>query len=181
MEIRYKEFVNARVLYETVLTTFTANTNIIAFVVVEYAELALKYFRDIDVRKVLRSYFDSFPFSEALLFGLLEFYIKHIEFRETRENEIYEQFLAIVVDGLRRAMQNSPQDYRQIAKIARKYLRDYVPSIYLLKKAEKKIREMEMATRREETLGSKRLLEEEERVGCEERKAFSPTKLGIDC
>lgn len=63
MEIRYKEFLNARVLYETILTTFTTNTNIIAFVVIEYAELALKYFRDIDVRKVLRSYFDSFPFS----------------------------------------------------------------------------------------------------------------------
>jgi hypothetical protein len=34
------------------------------------------------------------------------------------------------------------EDYRQVSKIARKYLRDYVPSIYLLKKAEKKIREM---------------------------------------
>lgn len=33
MEIRYKEFLNARVLYETILTTFTANTSIIAFVV----------------------------------------------------------------------------------------------------------------------------------------------------
>lgn len=82
-----------------------------------------------------------------------------MEFRETRDNEIYEQFLGIAVDGLRRALQNNPQEYRQIGKIVRKYLRDYVPSIYLLKKAEKKIREMEMAVRRGEESG-KRVLGE---------------------
>lgn len=81
MEIRFKEIVNARVLYETILTTFTTNTSIVAFTLIEYAELALKYFRDIDVRKVLRSYFDSFPYSERLFFGILEFYIKHVEFK----------------------------------------------------------------------------------------------------
>jgi hypothetical protein len=162
------------VLYETILTTFTANTGIVAFAVIEYAELALKYFRDIDARKLLRSYFDTFPYHETLFLGILEFYIRHVEFRETRDNDIYEQFLAIVVEGLRRALQNAPEEYRQVGKVARKYLRDYVPSIYLLKKAEKKIREMEMEARREST-GGKRVLPEEERVGFEERN--SPYKL----
>jgi hypothetical protein len=37
MELRYKEFQNARVIYETILTTFTTNVDIIAFVVIEYA------------------------------------------------------------------------------------------------------------------------------------------------
>ena len=151
MEIRYKEFLHARVLYETILTTFTANTSIIAFVVFEYAELALKYFSDIDVRKMLRNYFDSFPFNEALFYGLLEFYIRHVEFKENPKdnNNAYEEFLGILVDGLRRAFENAPESYRQINKIAKKYLRDYVPSIFLLKKAEKKIKEMEIHSRKE--------------------------------
>jgi len=63
MELRYKEFQNARVIYETILTTFTANVNIIAFVVIEYAEFALKYFRDIDAKKMLRNYFEAYPFN----------------------------------------------------------------------------------------------------------------------
>lgn len=44
--------------------------------------------------------------------------------------------------------------------MTRKFLRDYVPSIYLLKKAEKKIREMEVAARRDINNG-KRMLGEE--------------------
>lgn len=163
MEIRYKEYLNARVLYETILTTFTSNTNIIAFVVFEYAELALKYFRDIDVKKMLRSYFDSFPFNENLLYGLLEFYIKHVEMKDNTKdsNEIYEQFLSIIVDGLRRAIENGVENYKQVNKISKKYLRDYIPSIYLLKKAEKKIKEMEIQTNKnkEQLASTKRLPE----------------------
>jgi hypothetical protein len=67
----------------------------------------------------------------------------------TRDNnDIYEQFLSIIVDGLKRALENSPESYKQINKIAKKYLRDYVPSIYLLKKAEKKIKEMEILSKK---------------------------------
>lgn len=57
--------------------------------------------------------------------------------------------MGILVDGLRRAFENVPDSYRQINKIAKKYLRDYVLSIFLLKKAEKKIKEMEIQSRKE--------------------------------
>lgn len=100
---------------------------------------------------MLRNYFDSFPFNEALFYGLLEFYIRNVEFKENPKdnNNAYEEFLGILVDGLRRAFENVPDSYRQINKIAKKYLRDYVPSIFLLKKAEKKIKEMEIQSRKE--------------------------------
>ena len=62
MEIRYKEYLNACVLYETLLTTFTANPDILLSILLQYSDLALKYFRDIDVKKVLKSYFDAYPF-----------------------------------------------------------------------------------------------------------------------
>ena len=82
--------------------------------------------------------------------------------------------MSVAIEGLRRAYLNLPDDYRQLAKIVRKHLRDYIPSIYLLKRAEKRIREMEMAVRKEGT-GGKRVLTEQERVGFEDRR--SPSKL----
>lgn len=78
MEIRYKEFLNARTLYETLLTTFTANPDILLTVLLQYSELALKYFGEIDVKKVLKSYFDAYPFHEGLFFALLRFYKNHV-------------------------------------------------------------------------------------------------------
>jgi len=47
LELRAKEYNNAKTLYETILTVFTANIDIIAYVVVEYAEFIIKYFRDV--------------------------------------------------------------------------------------------------------------------------------------
>ena len=82
MELRYNEHVNARILYESILTTFTANLDIISFIVFEYAELALKYFRDIEPKKMLKDYFESYPFHERIFFGLLDFYIKNVELKE---------------------------------------------------------------------------------------------------
>ena len=58
MEIREKEFKNARTLYETLLTTFTVNPDILLVILEQYSELAMKYFRDsIDVKELLKSYF----------------------------------------------------------------------------------------------------------------------------
>ena len=61
----------------------------------EYAEPALKYFRDIEPRKMLRNYFELYPFNKRLFFGLLDFYIKHVELKEGgREGrEISDQFI----------------------------------------------------------------------------------------
>lgn len=64
-----------------------------------------------------------------------------------------------MVDGLRRAFENMPDSYRQINKIAKKYMRDYVPSIFLLKKAERKIKEMEIQSRKGPETNNKRLSE----------------------
>lgn len=47
LELRAKEYNNAKTLYENILTVFTANIDIIAYVVVEYAEFIIKYFRDV--------------------------------------------------------------------------------------------------------------------------------------
>jgi hypothetical protein len=82
MEIRYKEFLNARILYETMLSTFTANPDILEIILQQYADLSLKYFRDIDVRKLLKSYFEAYPFHEGLFFTVLRFYRQHVELKE---------------------------------------------------------------------------------------------------
>lgn len=64
MELRYKDYNNAKILYETILTTFTANLEIVSFIVLEYAEFSLKYFRDIEFSKgLLKTYFSAYPFS----------------------------------------------------------------------------------------------------------------------
>lgn len=52
------------------------------------------------------------------------------------------QFIKIVVDGLRRALQTLPDRYPQISKVARKIVREYVGSIFSVKSAEKQIKEM---------------------------------------
>ena len=158
MEIRYKEFLNAKVLYETMLTTFTANPDIVAAVLQQYSELCLKYFRDIDVRKLLRSYFEAYPFHEGLFFTVLRFYRNHVEVKEgSREGKmVIEQVMDIVVEGLRRAKETLPFRYSHISKLARKIMRDYVGTIYSVKTAERKIREMEMNYRRESQQSFKR-------------------------
>ena len=89
MEIRYKEFLNARILYETLLTTFTSNPDILLLILQQYSDLALKYFRDIDVRKLLRSYFEAYPFHEGLFFALLRFYRQHVELKEGSKDSKY--------------------------------------------------------------------------------------------
>ena len=71
MEKRYKEFNNARMLYETILTIFTTNMDIICFILFDYAEMTLKRFSDVNVRKLLRSYFDAYPFHEEFFLSIL--------------------------------------------------------------------------------------------------------------
>lgn len=58
----------------------------------------------------------------------------------------------------------SPKRYSHISKLARKILREYVGSIFLIKAAERKIKEMEMIQRRnaERSRSLKRPLENEE-------------------
>lgn len=59
-----------------------------------------------------------------------------------------DQFIEIVVEGLRRSIEVSIDRYGHISKLARQILREYVGSIFLVKTAERKIKEMEMFERR---------------------------------
>jgi hypothetical protein len=60
LELRAKEYNNAKMLYESVLTVFTSNINIVAYILIEYAEFTVKYFRDVEFsKKLLKTYFDS--------------------------------------------------------------------------------------------------------------------------
>jgi hypothetical protein len=61
---------------------------------------------------------------------------------------VLDQFVEIVVEGLRRALQTLPERYSHINKLARKIMREYVGSIFSVKTAERKIKEMEMSERR---------------------------------
>jgi hypothetical protein len=68
-----------------------------------------------------------------------------------------------MVSGLKRALENDSERYRHISKVARKYMRVYVTSIFLIKGAERKIKEMEMQVKREADLVNKRIMPEEDR------------------
>lgn len=72
LELRAKEYNNAKNLYETILTVFATNIDIISYVVVEYAEFMIKYFRDVELsKKILKNYFESFILNEYLFLNYL--------------------------------------------------------------------------------------------------------------
>lgn len=77
-----------------------------------------------------------------MFFSLLQFYKNHVESKDNSKEgkEANDQFLAIILDGLSRAIKLVPDRYPYISKVARKYLRDFVPSIFLVKVAERKIK-----------------------------------------
>jgi hypothetical protein len=66
-----------------------------------------------------------------------------------------------MVSGLKRALENDTERYGHVSKVARKYMRTYVTSIFLIKGAERKIKEMEMQVKREGDSINKRTLSEE--------------------
>lgn len=67
----------------TILTSFSANIEIIAYILIEYVEFYIKYFRDISYAKlILKEYFNTYPFNEYLFFNYLEFFVKHIEYKD---------------------------------------------------------------------------------------------------
>ena len=53
----------------------------------------------------------------------------------------------IVTNGLARAMEND-RDYHVVRKVVDKYMRDFVTSIFLIKAAERKIKEVEIRTKK---------------------------------
>ncbi|CAM6000900.1 unnamed protein product [Sphagnum balticum] len=61
-------------------------------------------------------------------------------------------------------MENYPDRYAHISRLARKHIRNYITSIFLVKGAERKIKEMEILTRRTLEQVQKRVLEEEDRA-----------------
>ena len=61
------------------LTVFTTNLFIVTHAVLEYADFSVRYFREITfAKKLLQTYFKSYPFNEQLFIGLLEFYEKNV-------------------------------------------------------------------------------------------------------
>jgi hypothetical protein len=145
LEIRCKEFNNAKILYDTVLNVFASNTEIISYIVLEYAEFVLKYFRDLEFSKrLLKNYMDAYGFNLYLFQGCLQFYIKHVELKESNR-EIFDEFTAIVLVGLAKAQTSvSPKDYLKIKNIANHQMRNYLNTIYYIKSAERKIKEPEI-------------------------------------
>jgi hypothetical protein len=82
-----------------------------------------------------------------------------------------------MVSGLKRALENDNERYGHVSKVVRKYMRTYVTSIFLIKGAERKIREMEMQVKREADSINKRTLGEEERPQLEEQfRLFSASR-----
>jgi hypothetical protein len=126
---------------------FTSNINIVSYIVIEYAEFMIKYFRDIEfAKKLLKTYFESSVYNEYLFLSYLEFFINHVEYKENSKDskETYEDFVGIICNGLGRAFDNTPEKYKSLKKIVQKYLRDYIVSIYSIKASEKRIKESEL-------------------------------------
>lgn len=58
LEMRAKDSNNAKSLYETILTVFASNINIVSFILIEYSEFMIKYFSGADfAKKLLKNYF----------------------------------------------------------------------------------------------------------------------------
>ena len=83
LELRSKEITNVKALYLTILTVFTANIDVISHSIIEYIEFSVKYFRDIsNARAILKEYFYSYPYNEYLFVNCLDFFVKHVEYKE---------------------------------------------------------------------------------------------------
>ena len=115
---------------------------------IEYVEFYIKYFRDISYAKlILKEYFNSYPFNEYLFLNYLEFFVKHIEYKDgTKEaKEVADEFVTTVLIGLKKAYECvSNAEYRGIKKRVNNQMRNYILSIYLIKGAERKIKEQEI-------------------------------------
>lgn len=133
------------------LNVFASNTEIVAYVVLEFAEFVLKYFRDLDFSKrLLRNYLDAYGFNLYLFQGCLNFYVKHCELKENNR-EIFEEFIELMLAGLAKA-QNTLEDknYVKVRAIANNEMRCYLNTIYFIKSAERKIKEQELRIQRGE-------------------------------
>jgi hypothetical protein len=74
-------------------------------------------------------------------------------------------------------MENTPDRYKHVSKVARKYLRNYITSIFLIKGAERKIKEMEIQVKKSIDLISKRPPPAEEMLEAYEQvPLYSPVK-----
>jgi hypothetical protein len=48
--------------------------------------------------------------------------------------------MSLVSIGLKRTLENTPERYELVSKVAKKCIRNYISSIYLVKAAERKIK-----------------------------------------
>ena len=105
----------------------------------------MKYYRDINnAKQIFKDYFNSYPYSEYLFTNYLDFFVKHIEYKDgTKEaKEVADEFINAILTGLRKAYETlSEADYNTIKKRVNHQMRNYILSIYLIKGAERKIKE----------------------------------------
>lgn len=73
-------------------------------------------------------------------------------------------------------MENTPDRYKHVSKVARKYLRNYITSIFLIKGAERKIKEMEIQVKKNIDLVNRRPAPAEEAEPFEQVPLYSPAK-----
>ena len=77
----------------------------------------------------------------------LEFFIKHIEYKDgiKESKEVADEFIDTILNGLKKAFSVlSSSDYKKLKKRINNLLRNYILSIYLIKGAERKIKEQEV-------------------------------------
>lgn len=74
LEIRDKKLNSAKKLFDDILIVFQSDVEMICYILVEYSDFVVRYFRDLDyAKKLLKAYFDHLPFNHYLFTKYLEF------------------------------------------------------------------------------------------------------------
>jgi hypothetical protein len=140
LEIREKQWSSAKTLYDSLMTLYQSDIELLVYVVVEYSDFVVKYYKDLEyAKKLLKTYFDHLPFSQYLFTKYLEF-LKHFENKEG----YYDELMQLIGEALTKAKNTLPDpQFAAVLKTLRYYLRSTLTSIYLIKLSERKMMEVE--------------------------------------
>lgn len=129
-EIREKQWANAKGIFDTMLAVFQEDHAALSYILVEYCEFVIKYYKDFEYsKKLLKTYFDLLPYNEYLFTNYLEF-MKNFENKEG----YYDELMLLIQDALVKAKKGlNEKDLAAAIKMVKYYLRSTLSSIYLIK------------------------------------------------
>lgn len=133
-EIRSNELLKAKTIYDSLLPMHQGNSEVLSYIVVEYANFIITRFKEMQFAKNLYSvYFSHMNYNRYL-------FVNYLEFMRYFENDegYYDQLMDILVEGYKKAAVLGEKDRIACLVQIKSHLRVSLGSINLIKITEKK-------------------------------------------